>query len=235
MGKTLIVAHRGASGYEHENTLKAYEKAIKLGADYIECDVRITADNQLVLHHDANVGLRKIKKTSYAVLRTRALKKGYKIPTLQDLVKLAKGKIKLDVEIKVKGIESQVLEVLLKDLNLNDFVITSFLDSVVGNVKLLNKNVRCGLIFSILKGRIKLKNPIFRAINLKADLIAPNFKLINKKFLAAARENNLPIWAWTVNKPKEIQKFLQVFPVEAIITNFPDTAAALRKKVFHAN
>lgn len=227
----FIVAHRGASKQEHENTLKAFAKAIELGADYIETDVRKTADGVLILHHDSKVGRLRIKKTKYWDLRKAAQKRNFDISTLHDLIKLVKGKIKLDIELKEKGYESKVVDVLKSSLAYKDFVITSFYDSAIKAVKVYDKNIICGLLCNYFRVILKIREPFKRALLAKADFIAPNFKLLKPKFIKKAEQNNLPIWAWTVDNPKKIIEYRQNKAIKAIITNVPD-AALLVKKTF---
>lgn len=229
MKKPFIVAHRGASNKEYENTLKAYLKAIDLGSDYIECDVRETGDNKFILHHNGKVGRLHIKNSKYQDLRTEAQKRNYNIPTLHDLVRLAKGKIKLDVEIKEKGSETEITNILKNNLSRGDFVITSFFDSTIRAIKAADKNIICGLLCGFIKDVYNINGTIARAIKAKADFIVPNYKLLNTKYINSARLNNLPIWVWTVNNPEKIQKYIRIDAIEAIITDVPDIAMACRE------
>ncbi len=231
LGQPFIIAHRGASNFEHENTLKAFAKAIELGADYIETDVRKTADGVLILHHDSTVGRLRIKKTKYWDLRKAAQKRNFDIPTLHDLIKPVKGKIKLDIELKEKGYESKVTNVLKGSLSYKDFVITSFYDSAIKAVKAYDKKIICGLLCDYFRVTTKIGGPFKKAILAKADFIAPNFRLLKPKFIKKAEQNSLPIWAWTIDSPKKITEYSQNKAIKAIITNVPD-ATLLVKKTF---
>jgi glycerophosphoryl diester phosphodiesterase len=119
---TLVVAHRGASSVAPENTLEAFAKAIELGADVIELDVRRGADGGLAISHDPFPAP--------------------DVPTLEQVVELCTGRIPLDVELKEPGLEGDVLRVVSNA----DVVVTSFLEEVVAETKRLRPDVRVGLL-----------------------------------------------------------------------------------------
>lgn len=96
---TWVIAHRGASEDEQENTLPAFERAIAVGADYVELDVQCSADGALVVFHDLDLDrltpLRgPLRRRPLAELREA------RIPTLEEVVELTRGRIPLMVELK---------------------------------------------------------------------------------------------------------------------------------------
>ena len=96
---TLVIAHRGASAEEKENTLPAFERAIELGADYIELDVQASSDGALVVFHDLLLDrLTPLRGPLRA--RPLAALREHEIPTLEDVLELAAGRVGLMVEIK---------------------------------------------------------------------------------------------------------------------------------------
>jgi glycerophosphoryl diester phosphodiesterase len=123
---TLVVAHRGASSVAPENTLAAFEKAIELGADAVELDVRRGAEGGLVISHDPLPAP--------------------DVPTLEQVVELCAGRIALDVELKEADLELDVLHVVAGA----DVVLTSFLPEVVAEIKRLRPDVRTGLLLERL-------------------------------------------------------------------------------------
>ena len=110
--KLVVIAHRGDHMEVPENTLAAYEKAIELGADFIETDLRTTKDGQLVIMHDATVdrmtnGKGKIKDLNYKqVKELKVINKNkpgtteYSIPTFTDVLNTCKGKIGIYLDFK---------------------------------------------------------------------------------------------------------------------------------------
>ncbi len=128
---TQIVAHRGASREAPENTLAAFAKAIEIGADMIEFDVRRGPDGRLVISHDPVRGA------------------ASKLPTLEETLRLTQGRIKLDVELKDPGCERDTVELLLKYFSLSDFCVTSFLAPAVREIRAIHPGIRTGLIFAM--------------------------------------------------------------------------------------
>lgn len=123
-GKPLVAAHRGASLLAPENTLDSFRKAIEVGAEMVEFDVRRTRDGELVVFHD-----------ELPATFTR------RPPLLAEVIELCRGRIRLDVELKEAGVEREVLALLE-----GDFVVTSFLDAVVAAIKQQAPHVRAGLL-----------------------------------------------------------------------------------------
>jgi glycerophosphoryl diester phosphodiesterase len=186
---TLVVAHRGASAVAPENTLEAFEKAIELGADMVEFDVRRAADGALVVSHDA-------------VDATTARE----LPRVAEVVDLCAGRIALDVELKEPGLEEEALRLLERD-----FVVTSFIDEVVATVKRLRPDVRTGLLLGA-------ETPLDERIDARqhaagADFLAPHVSLLD----AGLRGEALVVW--TVNDELRLRRYLTDRAVAAVVTD----------------
>lgn len=114
---TLIYAHRGASGPYPENTLLAFERALRLGVAGIELDLRGSADGVPVVIHDAELsrttdGQGLVAETPLAALRLLDAGQGERIPTLAEVLDLVGDAVHLDLEVKAAGIEQAVLDLL---------------------------------------------------------------------------------------------------------------------------
>jgi glycerophosphoryl diester phosphodiesterase len=96
---TWVIAHRGASWEERENTLPAFERAIAMGADFVELDVQATADGALVVFHDLDLD-RLTPLTGPLRRRRLAELREHGIPTLAEVVELTRGRVGLMVELK---------------------------------------------------------------------------------------------------------------------------------------
>ena len=105
MADLLILGHRGAATLP-ENTIPSFEKALELGADGVELDVRQTADGQLAVIHGSVAGTRAVQSSAYEQIRK--LKKGFEVPLLEDVLKVFGRKTFLDIELKTPGFERTV-------------------------------------------------------------------------------------------------------------------------------
>ncbi|HZL27763.1 MAG TPA: glycerophosphodiester phosphodiesterase, partial [Acidobacteriaceae bacterium] len=198
-GVPLIGAHRGATASAPENTMAAFAAAIALRADFIETDIRRTADRVLVLHHDPEIGPLKISTTPFASLQIA----DPNLATLEDLLHLAKGKIGLDLELKEAGYEPQVAT-LLRDRQFTPdaFVITSFLESAVRQFKESYREAKCGLLIE------DRSSPETRLRRCGADFVAAEDSLVDPAFARRLAAKNFPVWVWTVNDPVRIAALL---------------------------
>ncbi len=225
----FIIAHRGASALvQHENTLEAFEKAIEIGAEAMEFDVRLTKDNIMVSYHDEFIeeGYL-IRNLTYGELEKIALKKGYRVPTIEEILKISKNRIVLDIELKETGYENELIKLVTSYLSYEQFFMKSFIDESIIKIKNIDSNIRTGMLLGIgrpkhlIATRISELFPHFRIINAKPDFISPNYNLIKFGFLARMKAHNLPVFVWTVNDEVLMKKLFQK-DVNAIITDYPN-------------
>jgi glycerophosphoryl diester phosphodiesterase len=196
---TRIVAHRGASQEAPENTLAAFAKAIEIGADMIEFDVRRASDGRLVIAHNP--------------VRKRAPG----LPTLEETLRLTQGRIQLDVELKESGCERDAIDLLLRYFPLSDFCITSFLAPTLRATRAIHPGIRTGLIFAIWGEGV---------VSSDADFLVPQYRAAKK-----AEKIGKPLFVWTVDDPARTRRLFERPLVEAIITNNPRQALALRSEL----
>jgi glycerophosphoryl diester phosphodiesterase len=233
----LIIAHRGFPNHAKENTIESFEKAKVSGADMIEFDVRRTKDNVLIALHDEIIQGHSTRDLIYEGVSQIARHKGFEIPTVEEVLKWARGKIKLDVELKEKGYEKEIVELLSGYFEKDQFVITSFNDASLRVIKERYPDIKTGLIlgrdipsYRILT-RLQECFPRKRCKKARPDFLVAHLKLLRLGFLERARRNHLPVFVWTVNAEETIWKLLHDRRVSAIITDKPDLAVSLREKV----
>ena len=233
----LIIAHRGASIYAKENTIESFEKAMVLGADMIEFDVRRTKDNVLIAYHDEMIQGHSTKDLTYEAISQLARHQGFDIPTVEEVLKWSRGKIRLDVELKEEGYEKEIVELLFGYFEEDQFVITSFNDASLRVVKERHPDIKTGLIlgrgippYHILT-RLQEFFPMKRCKMTKVDFLAAHLRLLRVGFLERARRSHHPVFVWTVNDEETIWKLLHDRRVCAIITDQPDLAVSVRKKL----
>lgn len=239
--QTKIIAHRGFSSIAPENTLVAFKKAIECNADYFELDVHKTKNDSIVVIHDSSVDRTssnsskgKIAEMNYSDLNS--VKVGYskkfgsryeneKIPTLREALELAKGKIKVCIEIKVYGVEEDVLKII-NDLGVKDeIIIFSFYYPVLVKIRQLDKNIP---ILFLINEADKVTMDYAKII--ESNAIGVGFgTTITEEYLNLAHKNGIELWKWTVNEEDEMQQLIDL-GLDGLITNFPDRAL---KKIKH--
>jgi glycerophosphoryl diester phosphodiesterase len=196
----IKVGHRGARAYEPENTIRSYKKAVELGVDMVELDVRKTKDNQLVVIHDADVkkvagveGL--VAGRTRSQIKALSLDKSEKVPTLEEALAFLCGKVKVFVELKEAGTEQQILDTVRKAGMDKQVVLISFSEDVLKAVKQLSPEMETGLVYA------KHKNPLKAAIELKAQWLVGFYKFVHTANVRKAHDNDLKVEVWNVKYP----------------------------------
>ena len=219
----LIVAHRGAwDAAAAQNSLESFEQAISLGCDAVELDVRRTSDRRIVVMHDARVGGRPVRRLEHSQLQARV--KPGQAPLLEAALELAAGRITVDLELKEDGYVDDVMEIVGQRLTPDQYVVTSFLDSVLPAVKRATPEARTGLLLSPRRRLPELER---RLRDTRVDFLAPQASLARAGLLAWADEHGLSSWVWTVNDVRPLRVLLADERVAAVITNRPERALAL--------
>lgn len=232
---TKIIAHRGASGLvKVGNTLEAFQKAIDVKADGIELDLRITKDNIICVHHDANIKDLIIKDHTYEECLAQSTNCGYHIPTLKETLELCQGKILLDIELKEPGYEQQTIDLILQYYQVNEFFIRSFNYDALINVNNINPNIFTFLLVGeAWKPVNELLREIFPSKLLKkthANGVSPIYRLLIFGYISRMKKGKIPMSVWTPNDEKNIKKLLKK-NVEYIVTDYPDLAINLKNSL----
>ena len=216
----LRIGHRGARAYEPENTLRSFRKALEIGANAVELDVRKTRDNHLIVIHDADVkrttdGTGLVADLTLEQVKELSTEKGEKIPTLEEALDFLSNKAKILIELKEQGLEEKVLAAVQSRKLEKNVILTSFLEDALRKIRELDKNVETGLIYA------KHKNPLKAALNLKAQYLVAFYKFTHTANVQKAHENGLKIIVWTVNTPEEIAEYAKK-GVDGIASDKPD-------------
>lgn len=235
---TLIVAHRGFSSIAPENTLSAFEEAIACGAPYFELDVQASADGVPMVIHDETLDRTSSSgHTGRVDRRTREqlaqVHVGYPskfgeqfssepLPTLAQSLALARGRIRVCVEIKAAGIEEAIVQDIRDHAMSEDVVIFSFHPEILTRVHALAPELT--LLF--LKEDAGVRD-LARCAELHAGAIGVGgATALNDEFVNAAAAANIEIWRWTVDDPAEMRAMLDI-PVHGLISNRPNVALGL--------
>lgn len=216
----LKIGHRGAKGYEAENTLASFRKAIDMQADGIELDVHLSADTELVVIHDETID-RTTTGTGFVKNYSAAELKEYQIPTLSDVFDLVDKKCRINVELKGKGTAKAVVTLIEqyvreKNWQYDQFIISSFEWDFLEEVDTLNPNIPIGVLTET-----DIDSAITFAKKINAKAIHPDFTLLTKENTAAMQKLGFQVFPWTVNEWDDIQK-IKKYNVNGIITDFTD-------------
>lgn len=234
--KSQVWAHRGASFYAPENTLEAFDIAVKQKSDGIELDVQLSKDGELVVIHDETIdrvssGTGFVKDYTLNELKNFNVAKLFphygfsEIPTLEEVYRLLKPTdLIINVELKTgiifyEGIEEKLTK-LAKKMNMEDRIIySSFNHYSLLNLRKLKKDVKIGLLVSDLYVDV-----INYAVKFGADALHPiGYMLKLPGFIEESKEKNMKLHVWTVDDEEEI-KLLSEQGIDVIITNKPDIA-----------
>ena len=214
-----------------ENSIPAYAAAIEQGADWIELDVHQTADNIVVISHDANIkrisGVDKnIWEMTYAELETYDVGSWFsdeysylRLPTLDEVIKLCKGKIKLNIEIKPTGhetdFEKNVIDIVKANGFENDCMLASLDIEALKKVKEIDPNIKTLYDMTVAAGNISEMTFI--------DGFSIEETFIDYDIVDQIHQNNKKVFVWTVNEPSNIINICK-YDIDNILTDDPLTA-----------
>lgn len=233
---TSIWAHRGASATAPENTIAAFEEAIRLGANGVELDVQRTADNHLVVIHDETIdrtssGTGKVVEQTLAQLRTHRYANGFagfddaQLPLLSEVLELLKPTgLVVNIELKTSierylGIAQQTRQ-LVEEFGLGDRVLYSSFDHYT-LLDLIGQVPRESVALLFADGVVE---PWRYAVELGAGALNPGLHLLQQPgYVERAHEAGLKVNVWTVNEPGHIAA-VKALGVDALITNYPQRA-----------
>lgn len=222
-GRPRVVAHRGASVAFRENTIDAFVGAADLGATGIELDVRRTADDVLVVHHDVHLeDGRMVRETSADDLPDW-------VPTLVDVLD-AVGDLWVNIEVKNHPTDpdydaehgiSIAVAALVDAFDVRDRVLVSSFDlESLMRIREVDPTIPLGWLVWAQADPGQL---IGRAEARGMEAIHPHDVLVDRFFVEQAHAAGLAVNVWTVDDPERIQA-LATAGVDAIITNVPDVA-----------
>jgi glycerophosphoryl diester phosphodiesterase len=233
--KPLISAHRGGQPVAGETAAERYRRAIELGVDFVEFDVRRTRDRVTVIcHDDCTLSGRSIHAFAYSEL-TQEL--GTEALTFDELLDVAAGRVGLHLDLKEPGYEAEIVREALDRCPLDRLVITAG-EPEISAIKDEFPEVRAGLTIGDdihglapwLKLRVRLGElfPRRRLERSRADFVAVHQQLADLTTLRYCASHDLPAWVWTVDDEPGMARYLADPRVTTLITNRPDVALRIR-------
>ena len=228
MRKVINCAHRGAMAYEPENTLRAFRAAADMGADQVELDVFLSADEELIVNHGSRLHTEphggKIRLMTLEQIKEERFQ-GEPVPTLQQAVDLCKATgMTVNIEIKDGRAVDKTVELIRDNALYDSCQVSCFFLRVLKRAKQLDPAVPTGYIVVPYLQWPQMR----RAVRAGCESVNPLHKTTNEKFLAAAHGRGLKVHVWTVNEPGDLRRMIDL-GVDGIITNKPDVLTREKK------
>jgi len=237
MPRPWIIAHRGASAYAPENTLAAFQRAVELGAPFIETDLHLTRDARFVAFHDKVLqrttnGQGSVHEYTLAELRELDAGKwfdrqfeGERIPTLDEVLRFARDKdVVFYLEIKYEaawGMHHALVAALREHDASARTIVISFDPGTLKSVRELDASMMVGLL-----GERAEDDLVKMALAVGARQICPRHDIVTRELVERAHTEGLRVASWTVNKMEEMRAVLAA-GVDGVITDVPDRLRAL--------
>ncbi|MBS3919299.1 MAG: glycerophosphodiester phosphodiesterase [Deltaproteobacteria bacterium] len=240
----IVIAHRGFSGVAPENTMSAFKKAMEVGSDMIELDVRLSKDGEVVVIHDETLERATSGKGRVIGLTLDELKKldagskfhpsyaGEKIPTLREVLEIAKGKVPVNIELKkgdygrwtILDLAERALGEVEKAGMVDQVIFSSFDPIALERVLKKNQAVPVAYLYNrpwnfpreVTEGRP------FSILNCRKSVLT-------SENISRAHQEGIRIGVYTLNTEEEMGKFIDL-KVDAIITDYPDRLINILKK-----
>ncbi len=216
-----VVGHRGAAGLMPENTIKGFRYAIELGVDYVECDLHLSRDKQLIVMHDSTVdrttnGHGAIRDLTTARLRVLDAGHGEQVPTFDEVLETVRHEVHLLIELKGIGVEWAAVEAVKAHGMVDEVTFSSFALQRLAAVRAMGKEYRVRPI---------LPNPtefeLAHAVGLKAVGIDIRYTQVCFRAVEAAHAAGLEVLAWNPDSWHEQQAMIAL-GVDGVSTNRPD-------------
>lgn len=241
-----VHAHRGGAGLAPENTLAAFRNALALGVDYLEMDLHVSADGEVVVIHDATLrrttnGRGYVRETPLSELKRldagawfHGRFAGERIPTLREVLEMVRAsgdsRIRLNLETKYDAgapppddFEERVLRLVREAGMSGRIIVQSFHYPSLSRVKALDPAVPT----AVLRRASDIPPDAVAVVRQAgATIYSPNFRLIGGDVIDALHRAGVPVVPWTVNDPVDMQRLLDAgigrHPGDGIITDYPD-------------
>lgn len=217
--------HRGACGYEPENTLRSVRKALELGANGIEVDVQWVEGRLVVIHDDTldrtTNGSGSVAGNSFAALRSLDAGLGEQIPTLEEVFDLVDRRAVINVELKGPGTAAPVVQIIdqyvrERGWSHENFLVSAFDLGQIQTAKRLLPEIRTGAL-------IKKAPPDLAAFAAELGVwsLHPSKRYAPPELVADAHRRGLRVFVYTINRPSEIAA-MSCLGVDGVFTDYPD-------------
>jgi len=226
----MKIAHRGYSEKYPENTIEAFDAAIKAGAHMIELDVHLSSDNNVVVIHDdyidrtssgtgmvKNMTLKELRSFSYNYTFDKKI--SVKIPLLNEVLDLCKGKCEVNIELKnlpvlYDGLEEYVVEIVKKCNSMDNVLVSSFDHYAINKIKTIAPELRIGMLYDALwmcfKDEVDKLDPYS---------VHPNVDVIYPEDMMWCQRKGIKVFPWVAKSKVEMNRIINEEYISGIMVN----------------
>ena len=213
-----VIAHRGASGYEYENSRAAFRRAVELGADGVELDIHATRDGAIVVHHDPDLpGEGPIAQLTAAEATRVRLPNGEMLPLLSEVLDLLRDR---DVWIEVKSLppihDPSLLKVLDGGPCPERYAVHSFDHGIVRRLGEARPTLRRGILLSAYPD-----DPVSAMRAVRATALWQEWHQVDPELVTRVHDAGGLLIAWTVNESGDVERLARM-GVDGLCGNYPD-------------
>ena len=216
----LVIAHRGASSIELENSLAAFRAAAPQGADGVELDIHATADGELIVHHDESVDGVHIARSAARAIAGLRLKNGEPVPTLSQALAAIAPRLQVFIEVKTLDPrwDPRLFEAMERGPNPAGYAIHSFDHRIVRRLGEKRKDLRCGVLSSSYPVR-----PLGALEDAGASILWQERTVTDDLLVRTLHDARRTVFVWTVDEPADLARFVAL-GVDGLCTNAPARA-----------
>lgn len=206
----LKIGHRGCMALEPENTMRGFERAIKMGVDYVEFDVHLSSDNHLVVIHDKEIdrttnGKGLVKDLTKDELKKLDAGKKESIPTLKEVLERFKGRTRFVIELKADHTTMPVVTLLQQLGIVHDVIIISFFHRLVKEAKTLCPEIQTGILVAGCP-----IHPSNLANDAKADYLFAAYQHVDRDMMIECHAAGLKVIACVIRTTEELDEMKEL-------------------------
>lgn len=228
----LVIGHRGAAAYALENTSLSFRKAVQMGVDWIELDVRETLDGEFMVVHDSHLGRISSRRVSvhksYSIdLRAVVLNDNQRLLTLAEAFETIPSDRGLMIEVKALRSYEKMAALIAPLIKLRQVMLTSFDLKLLLRLQICKSRSPLGVVSKTLSNLSKAKE-----MGLDFENACLDFHSLSYSSVARLRKERYKIFGWTVDRTPDIEKMLDL-EIDGIISNKPDLVRRLIETRMH--
>jgi len=221
MSSILNVAHRGFTQSFPDNSLEAFEDAIHIGVDAIECDVRETSDGNFVIIHDEMLMGKPVSEYQLSEIIDIRCSSGSRIATLPEVLDLCRNRVKLLLDVKELKSLDRFLKVTISTFDRSELIVASFNHLFIHKIARAKAGIRTGLIreypeadlLSLLK-------------NVEAIFIVAAYSMVEGQLVEKVHRAGYKILVWDLLDEKSIRRAVSL-GVDGIVSDYPHATARI--------